>query len=749
VIQPLLEPSHTVETITLHHEPDQWIVRSNDITVKIFPDGQVTVVDQSRIQFDLSDWMAAGTSLFGKIATNAGERVFGLGEKTGNLDKRGRLWTQWTTDVHPHTPATDAMYQAIPVMVMSSSAGSRGLFLANTYRTYFELRNPDTYIVGADDGPLSLYLYLGPTVQDVLNQHINTTGHPFLPPRWALGFQQSRYSYATQSRVEQIAHEFRKRQIPLDVIYLDIDYMDGYRLFTWDSNRFPDPTGLLHQLAEQGIRVVTIIDPGVKFEETYPVYQSGEKIDAFIRYANGEPFRSQVWPGMCVFPDFVKESVRKWWAQLNYQWVQQGVAGIWNDMNEPALFGYNPQVPIDGGHASDAGIIHKADTDEVLPHIGIHNTYALLQANATIQGLSNDTNRRPFLLSRAGFAGIQRWAAVWTGDNSSWWEHLAQSIPMCLNLGLSGVPFVGPDIGGFFGAPSQELFVRWIQAGVFYPFVRIHTDTGTPDQEPWSFGADVEEIARQYIRFRYRLLPYLETLFEEAHRTGAPIMRPMFWHFPSDDQTYDIEDQFLLGPNLLIAPITEPKARRRMIYLPSTDWYEPATQTLLGPGWHIVEAPLERIPVFVRSGGIIPLGPEVDSTARLESQWPQGQDGPDEFFVIRGTGDFTCYSDDGQTFSYKNGQFRRIRVTVQTTSHSTLINVTGHWIPSVPDLTKRHRFLVAPYSDPPENVTLNGMNIPWSWDPEHAVVELTLPEPLSLGRPLNIEIKNHLDTTLN
>ncbi|AEJ40164.1 glucosyl hydrolase family protein [Sulfobacillus acidophilus TPY] len=538
-----------------------------------------------------------------------------------------------------------------------------------------------------------------------------------------------------------MAAEYRRRGIPLDVIYLDIDYMKGYRLFTWDADRFPDPAALTKELADQGIRVVAIVDPGVKIDETYAVYQSGSAHDAWIAYANGEPFQSQVWPGLCVFPDFLRSSIREWWGSLNREWVMAyGIGGIWNDMNEPALFGIDPRHPEIGGHATDVGIVHRNGEDNPVPHWGVHNVYALLQAAGTVEGLMADQDTRPFLLSRSGFAGIQHWAAVWTGDNSSWWEHLKMAIPMCINLGLSGIPFVGPDIGGFFGAPSPELFARWIQMGVFFPFARIHSDIGTPDQEPWAFGPDVEAIAKRYIGYRYRLLPYLETLFEEAHRTGTPIMRPLFWEFPDDAAAYTVEDQFLLGPMLLIAPVTEPGSTQRVVYLPETDWYDPWTRRILSPGWHPIESPIDRLPIFIRSGGIVPLGPQVDSTARLRSRWEHGEDGPDEIWIIRGQGALTCYSDDGETFAMARGYWRRIAVTVTPEAADTIITVTGQWPDVVTPPTKHLRLRISPYTTRPTSISLDGQAADGTWIPEHACLEMTLP-PLQRNRPVHIVIR--------
>ncbi len=740
LVQPLLRPPMAGDGMILSQTQDEWIVSAGAVKVHIANDARITVLVNQEPKWVFSQWWASGTALFARLDDVQDDAVYGLGEKTGTLNKRSRLWSQWATDIHPHLPDTDAMYQAIPVMVLARPGSARGIFLANTHLTYFNLIPEDHFILGVDDGPLSLYCYCGPTLPQVLEQHTDMTSRPFLPPRWALGFQQSRYSYESQNRVLELAQEFRRRKIGLDVIYLDIHYMDGYRIFTWDAKHFPDPEKLWLELLDLGIRGVTIVDPGVKDEVGYAAYDSISELGAIMQYANGNPFRSQVWPGVCVFPDFAQRQAREWWARQIQLWRQYGVAGVWNDMNEPALFGADLRNLQAGGYADDAGLVHQIDNHQALSHLGVHNVYALLQAAATVQGLTQDNDERPFLLSRSGFAGIQRFAAVWTGDNSSWWEHLAMAIPMCLNLGLSGVPFVGPDIGGFFGAPSAELFARWIQMGVFFPFVRVHTNIDTPDQEPWSFGPEVEDIARRYIGYRYRLLPYLETLFEESHRTGAPIMRPLFWEFADDPVTYEIVDQFLLGSSILVAPVLQPGARERLVYLPGTAWYDPWSHTLLSRGWHQVDAPLDRLPVFIRIGGIIPLGPCVESTEHLKSRWLTGEDGPDTFWVIRGHGQFTCYSDDGH--SRVGGEYpaRRIRVEVQDNDEECHITVLGHWPNMVSELHKGYQFRVAPYVTEPSRVTINGTPAEWNWDSSHRFVQLRLSNPLGAGIPLQIHI---------
>ncbi|MDI3317076.1 MAG: glycoside hydrolase family 31 protein [Bacillota bacterium] len=613
-----------------------------------------------------------------------GERYVGLGEKVGFLDHRGKRLEEWCRDVLPHLPDTDPLYQAIPFLMVlrpvgAEAARSVGLFLASTWRTSFDLaaRDPEALRLGVDAraGGLELWLVAGPEPAAVLERYTELTGRTPLPPLWALGYHQSRYSYYPEPAVRELARGFRERGIPCDAIHLDIHYMDGYRVFTWDPERFPEPERMARDLARDGFHLVTILDPGVKVDPDYRVYREGLERDVFCRTREGEVYRGEVWPGTTAFPDFARPEVRRWWGDLHRGLLDRGVDGIWNDMNEPAVF--------DGpGKSMPEDVTHRDERGRTLPHAAVHNAYALLEAEATRQGmLRARPDERPFLLTRAGFAGIQRYAAVWTGDNASWWEHLQMATPMLLGLSLSGVPFAGTDIGGFLGDSSPELYARWIELGAFSPFCRTHTALDTRAQEPWSFGPEVEAIARRYIRLRYRLLPYLYALFREAERTGLPPLRPLWLVFPEDPGSHGVWDQFLLGEQLLLAPVDRPGARRRPVHLPPGRWREAwSGRWHRGPADILVEAPLDRIPAFIREGAVLPLGPAVAHTGELAD--PAA--GPLEFHAYPGpragsgrgparSGSSRAvaelrpalYEDDGRSFAYRRGEWRESRLTLE------------------------------------------------------------------------------------
>ncbi|MCY0878463.1 MAG: alpha-glucosidase [Firmicutes bacterium] len=729
-VQPHLGVTAVGLPLSVKPHPDGWVVEAGAQAVMVSRSGVMQVETAEGIRFRWHSWAGWGTSRMVACDLSEREAVLGLGEKTGGLDKRGRRWTQWATDVAPHYADTDPLYQAIPVMVMAAPGAARGVFLANTSRSYQDLTRPDHAVLAVDEGPLTLYCYLGPTLAHVLEQHTRMTGRPALPPRWALGWHQSRWSYGDEATVRRIVEEYRRRQIPLDAVYLDIDYMDRYHIFHWNAERFPDPPTLLADMAREGVHLVTIVDPGVAVDPSDPVYQSGMARDIFLRYANGRDFESRVWPGLCVFPDFLNPEGRAWWADQVAAWAQQGLDGLWIDMNEPALFGREEGRPEAGGWATDAGLGHRDAQGAWVPHTSVHNVYALLEAVATREGLKRAGVDRPFVLSRAGFAGIQQVAAVWTGDNHSWWEHLALAIPMCLNLGLSGVPFVGPDIGGFNEAPSPELFARWVAMGAFFPFARIHTSRETPAQEPWAFGPEVEAISRRYISWRYRLLPYWETLFEEAHRTGSPVMRPLFWEFPEDAESYRVTDEFLVGSELLVAPVTQPGAGERAVYLPETWWYDIWEKRVVPPGWHQVAAPWDRLPLFVRAGGVLPFGPAVTSTQGGRERWTAGEDGPSGLWMVRGSGQLVVYSDDGETNGYQQGLWRRLYVTVREAAEGPEVELRGEWPDAVAPWQTRLECWLQPFDAPPRSVTVDGEAAPWRWEPDQCAVVWTMPKPV-------------------
>jgi len=581
------------------------------------------------------------------------EQYFGLGEKSGQLEKRGHAYVMWNTDAYGWGNSTDPLYESVPFFIGLRGGRAYGLFFDNTWRSSFDMgvEAPDQYSFGAEGGELNYYFFYGPDPKKVIQRYTELVGRMPLPARWAIGYHQSRYSYYPESCVRFIADNFRQRQIPCDALFLDIDYMDGYRVFTWDKSRFPDPPRLLADLRKQGFKVVTIIDPGIKVDPNYRAYAQGVAEGNFVKKPDGQLYIGKVWPGDSAFPDFTSEKVRAWWGSLYKGLIDDGVAGFWNDMNEPSIFDV-PSKTMDLDAIFDDHGLHS-------PHAKIHNVYGMLMSEATRAGtLELRPNERPLVITRATYAGGQRYAAVWTGDNSSLWEHLRLSLPELMTMGLSGLTFAGADIGGFALSPSAELYTRWLEAGVFYPYCRTHTEKGSRNQEPWSFGNRMEEINRRAVELRYRLMPYLYDAFHEAAESGLPVMRALLLDYPDDPQAVGQNYEFLFGDDLLVAPVVKSDEREWDVYLPRGVWYDFWTdQRYTGPRHVNVEAPLDRVPVFVRGGAIIPTQQVVEYT-------DQAPVDPLTFEIYpAGNSTREYYEDDGLSFDYQRGVVLREQVS--------------------------------------------------------------------------------------
>lgn len=590
------------------------------------------------------------------------EYFYGLGEKTGHLNKKGYRYQMWNTDdPSPHVESFETLYKSIPFLITLQKNIAYGLFFDNTYRSYFDLgkENQEYFYYGAEGGNLNYYFISGPTVKDVIENYTYLTGRTPLPQLWVLGYQQSRYSYVPEERVREIASHFREKEIPCDVIHLDIDYMDGYRVFTWDKEKFPNFKKMISDLFQQGFKVVTIIDPGLKKDINYTLYKEGLKNGYLITDQDGIPYVNVVWPGETVFPDFSDQKVRQWWGNNHKILTDIGISGIWNDMNEPA--GFKENFPDDLQFKNDG-----YPTD----HREMHNVYGHLMSKASYQGMKKLTNKRPFIITRACYAGTQKYSTVWTGDNQSFWEHLRMAIPMLINLGLSGIPFCGTDVGGFGFDCTGELLARWMQLGCFTPLFRNHSATMTRDQEPWAFDEEVEEISRKYIRLRYKLIPYLYDLMYQTSQTGLPVIRPLFLHYQDDQNTYQINDQFLFGEHILVAPVVQQGQSARTVYLPQGKWIDFWTSEIIeGPQYITRKTPLETCPIYIKAGSIIPnypvqnyIGEVLIDTLLLD--------------IYPGKGDYLHYQDDGESFNYQKGEYNlyhfrvkedqnRIRITTE------------------------------------------------------------------------------------
>jgi alpha-glucosidase len=639
------------------------------------------------------------------------EGCFGLGERAHGLNLRGERLALWNTDPHHYKRGDDPLYASIPFYLGLQPGRACGILWDNPARGYVDLgaTRPDEMTFLAEDGELRFYLFVGPNTAEVLKQYTDLTGRMPLPPLWALGFHQSRYSYESEAVFHQVAKEFRERKLPCDVLYFDIDYMDGFRVFTWDRKRFPTLPGLLADLSRQGFKSVAIIDPGIKVDPGYDVYDDGVKQDVFLKYPDGALTTGPVWPGDSHFPDFTSARVRAWWAEQVAPLIYAGFTGFWNDMNEPTIF-------IHSNNTLPDYVVHDWDGAGRSHLQGGHNVYGMLMARATREGLQKQRpDQRHFVMTRAAYAGAQRYTSAWTGDNMSTWDHLRLSISMVLNMGLSGMAFTGPDVGGFAGTPDGELYTRWMQLGSMLPYFRAHTANGTPAQEPWSYGESYEKIARAALELRYQLLPYIYSTVAQCAQSGIPIARPLFMADPTDDNLRTIDDSFMLGDSLLVAPVLEKGATKRDVYLPRGVWYEYHTGKLIDGAQRVtVDAPLERLPLYVRAGRVIPMWPVMQYVGekRLDEA---------RLRVYAGSGETTIYEDAGEGLGYQHGDYRWSYFTCKFLPSGQFAiewRRAGQYQPPYQQV----RVEVVGISGEPESVALDGQSAP-IWYYEDGIVE--------------------------
>lgn len=564
-----------------------------------------------------------------------GERFMGLGEKTGPLNKMGMQFRNWNTDAFGYQANTDPLYATCPFFIGHSHDRPYGIFLNSTTETVFNFgaANDRCSFFQVERGELDYFFFAGPEPADILRDYTALTGRCPMPPMWSLGFQQCRYSYYPDTEMRRVAQTFRELQIPADVLYFDIHYMQDYKVFTWHEDRFPEPQKLLGELKELGFSTVTILDPGVKAEEGYEVFDDGTAKDVFLKYPDGLPYRGGAWPGWCQFPDFTESRVRAWWSAYVKRMAEMGVDGFWNDMNEFAVWGKFIPKLLRFGLEGEGGSLKDA-----------HNVYGMQMARATHEGAMEALgDKRTFILTRATFSGGQRNSALWTGDNYASDEHMMLGARMLNGLGLSGMPFVGNDVGGFTGDASAHLYMRWMACAAFQPLMRAHTMINSKHAEPWAFGEECTEVTRNYISLRYKLLPHLYSLFYESTQNGMPPLRSLIFQFHREWKVFskDFENQFLLGDHLLICPI-ESEAHFAKVYLPKGLWYDFFNDTTRKGGEeYIVEVQRDTLPIFVKAGGLIPMQNVIQHTREIT-------DGVMRVHVYTGSeGGYQYYEDDG------------------------------------------------------------------------------------------------------
>jgi alpha-glucosidase len=621
------------------------------LSVKILDrSGTILLEDEKGFHWELNKEFGGDIVKMSK-RVNSGEHYYGLGDKACNMNLRGKRFELWGTDTYGYGKNSDPLYKNIPFYIGLHQKIAYGIFFDNSFRSFFDFAHERSNVTSywAQGGVMDFYFIYGPEFVEVIEEYTHLTGKPELPPMWALGYHQCKWSYYPEDLVRNICEGFRERQIPCDAIYLDIDYMDGFRCFTWNKDYFSDPKAMVADLEKDGFKTVVIIDPGIKVDRNYWVYREGLEKDYFCHRADGPLMKGSVWPGVCAFPDFTKQEVREWWKDLFRGLIaEDGIKGVWNDMNEPAVF-EDGTFPNDVRHHYEG---HPCS------HRKAHNVYGMQMARATYMGVKKYMHpNRPFTITRSGYAGMQRYSSAWTGDNIASWEHMWLANIQCQRLSISGLSFVGSDIGGFIETPSGELYARWIALGIWHPFCRTHSSGDHGDQEPWSFGEDVALLAKKFIELRYMFLPYIYTTFWQYIQRGTPMLRPLVLLDQYDSETYLRMAEFGMGDDLLVCPITQPEADGRWLYLPKGNWFYYWTDDLCEGGAEIwAEAKLDRIPLYIKSGAVIPNYPVMQYVGQFVIT-----ELTLHVYHIEGEYESKMYDDGGDGYGYEEGLFNLVK----------------------------------------------------------------------------------------
>ena len=650
--------SHGYNQLDVIEESTFYMIKTSKVFCKINKkDAKVGIFDidgfpilEDELGFHWEEYYEHGGNIV-KMSKQSkdGESFYGLGDKASHLNLKGRRVENWAMDQYAFHKDQEPLYKVVPFYIGLHHNKSYGVFFDNTFKTFFdfchERRNVTSF--WAEGGEMNYYFFYGPKMSDVVTTYTHLTGKPELPPMWTLGYHQCKWSYYPESKVKEITSKFRELKIPCDGIYLDIDYMDGFRCFTWNKEYFPDPKRMVAELAKDGFKTVVIIDPGIKIDKDYWVYKEALENDYFCKRADGPYMKGKVWPGECNFPDYTNPAVREWWAGLFKELISEiGVKGVWNDMNEPAVM----EVP---GKTFPPDVRHDYDGNPC-SHRKAHNIYGTQMARATYEGVKRFAYpKRPFIITRSAYSGAQRYTSSWTGDNVASWEHLWIANIQMQRMSISGMGFTGSDIGGFAEQPSGELYARWIQLGVFHPFCRTHSSGDHGEQEPWSFGTEVIDITRKFVELRYQLLPYLYTMFWNYVNDGTPMLKPLVYFDQEDMHTHYRTDEFIFGNQILVCPILEPNAQGRRMYLPKGNWYNYWTNELVeGKRELWVSTKFDEIPVFVKEGSIIPKYPVQQYVGEM-----QFDELTLDVYYKLGKEKSTVYEDAQDGYDYNKGRF--------------------------------------------------------------------------------------------
>ena len=626
-------------------------VNKSDLKITLFDAKDNSLISEDELGFHWEEsYEFGGNGVKMSKAAQNGESYYGLGDKPEHLNLKGKRFQNWVTDSYAYGKQTDPIYKAIPFFTGLHNEKSYGIFFDNTFRSYFDFAHERKNVTSfwAQGGEMNYYFIYGPEMTDVVESYTDLTGKPHqLPALWTLGYHQCKWSYYPESNVKEITKKFRDLKIPCDAIYLDIDYMEGFRCFTWSKEYFPDPKRMVKELADDGFKTIVIIDPGIKIDNAYSVFREGLEKDYFCKRADGPYMKGKVWPGECYFPDFTRREVREWWSGLFKELVEDiGVKGVWNDMNEPAVMEVpNKTFPDDVRHDYDGN---------PCSHRKAHNVYGMQMARATYHGLKKYAYpKRPFVITRAAYSGTQRYTSSWTGDNVATWEHLWIANVQAQRMALSGFSFIGSDIGGFAEQPNGELYARWIQLGVFHPFCRTHSSGDHGDQEPWMFGDEITNVVRKFIELRYQLLPYLYTAFWNYLDQGTPMLKSLVLYDQTDVQTHYRTDEFIFGKQMLVCPILEPNSIGRRLYIPKGIWYNYWDNNSVEGGKEVwVDTTLDTMPIFVKAGAVIPKYPVQQYVGEKEIEQVTL-----DVYYKRGKESSELYDDAHDGYDYTKGRY--------------------------------------------------------------------------------------------
>ena len=651
-------------------------VSKSDLRTAIFDAKDKTLLCEDELGFHWEESYEYGGDVV-KMSKTAqpGESYYGLGDKPVDNNLKGKRFENWVTDSYAYGRDTDPIYKAIPFYTGLHNKKSYGIFFDNTFRSFFDFCSERRNITSfwAHGGEMNYYFIYGPEMSEVVANYTDLTGKPHeMPALWTLGYHQCKWSYYPESNVKEVTKKFRDLKIPCDAIYLDIDYMEGFRCFTWSEEYFPNPKRMVKELADDGFKTIVIIDPGIKIDMDYSVFKEGLDKDYFCKRADGPYMKGKVWPGECYFPDFTNPEVRDWWSNLFKELVEDiGVKGVWNDMNEPAVM----DVP---GKTFPNDVRHDYDGNHC-SHRKAHNIYGMQMARATYQGLKKFSYpKRPFVITRAAYSGTQRYTSSWTGDNIATWDHLTIANLQAQRMCMSGFSFIGSDIGGFAEQPNGELYARWIQLGIFHPFCRTHSSGDHGDQEPWAFGENITNVVRKFIEIRYQLLPYLYTAFWRYVGEGVPILKSLVLFDQADQHTHYRNDEFVFGEKILACPITGPNQKGRRMYFPLGRWYNFWDQTIVEGGqeqW--VDADLDSMPIFVKEGAIIPKYPIQQYVGEKEIK-----EVTLDVYYKNGKEDSELYEDANDGYDYRKGRYSLLKFNLVGTEKKLIVRIhkTGKYI---------------------------------------------------------------------